>query len=91
MMKKDNHLVVSALGEDRQGIVNELAKCCADYQCNIVDSRMTLLGGEFAIVMMISGPWDAIAKLETALRAGGRKARPADASSRPVSVALHEP
>ncbi|MBK8973576.1 MAG: glycine cleavage system protein R [Hahellaceae bacterium] len=72
-MKKDNHLVVSALGEDRPGIVNELAKCCADYQCNIVDSRMTLLGGEFAIVMMLSGPWDAIAKLESALPQVARK------------------
>ncbi len=72
-MKKENHLVVSAIGEDRPGLVNELARCCAEYQCNIVDSRMTLMGGEFAIVMMVSGPWDAIAKLESALPQVTRK------------------
>lgn len=64
---KENHLVISALGDDRPGIVNELAKICVDYQCNIVDSRMTVLGGEFAIIMLVSGSWDAVAKLENAL------------------------
>ncbi len=64
---KENHLVISALGNDRPGIVNELAKVCMEYQCNIVDSRMTVLGGEFAIIMMVSGTWDAVAKLETAV------------------------
>lgn len=66
-MVKENHLVISAIGEDRPGIVNDLAKCCADYQCNILDSRMTVLGGEFAVLMMVSGSWDAIAKLESNL------------------------
>lgn len=72
-MSAENHLVLSAIGEDRPGIVNELARCCSDYRCNIVDSRMTILGGEFAVLMMISGPWDGIAKLETALPAIARK------------------
>jgi glycine cleavage system transcriptional repressor len=72
-MNKENHLVISAIGEDRPGLVNELAKCCAEYHCNIVDSRMTLLGGEFAILMMVSGPWDAIAKLQTALPQAAKK------------------
>jgi len=62
-----NHLVISCIGTDKPGIVNELAKTCADHHCNIIDSRMTVLGGEFAIIMMISGSWDCIAKLESAL------------------------
>ncbi len=63
----DNYLVISALGRDRPGIVNELSKAILDYGCNIVDSRMTVLGGEFAIILMVSGHWNQIAKMEAAL------------------------
>ncbi len=66
---KPNFLVISSIGTDKPGIVNELAKACSTNQCNIVDSRMTVLGGEFAVIMMVSGAWDAIAKLESALPA----------------------
>ncbi len=72
-MSTENHLVLSAIGEDRPGIVNELARCCSEYRCNIVDSRMTILGGEFAVLMMVSGAWDAIAKLESALPSLAKK------------------
>ncbi|WP_020408087.1 glycine cleavage system protein R [Hahella ganghwensis] len=68
-----NHLVISAIGEDRPGIVNELSKLCREYQCNIIDSRMTVLGGEFAVIMMISGNWDSVAKLESAIPTIARK------------------
>lgn len=63
----ENYLVITALGEDRPGIINRLAGAIADAGCNVVDSRMTVLGGEFAVIQMISGRWDALAKLETAL------------------------
>jgi len=66
---KSNYLVISSIGTDQPGIVNELAKACSANQCNIIDSRMTVLGGEFAVVMMVSGAWDAIAKLENMLPA----------------------
>ncbi|WLQ17403.1 glycine cleavage system protein R [Hahella aquimaris] len=72
-LPRENYLVISAIGEDRPGIVNELAKACSDYQCNIVDSRMTVLGAEFALVMMVSGSWDAIAKLENIIPPLARK------------------
>ena len=66
---ENNNLVISSIGSDQPGIVNQLAKLCAENKCNIVDSRMTVLGGEFAIIMLISGAWDCIAKLEAALPA----------------------
>ena len=66
---KSNYLVISSIGTDKPGIVNELAKACSSNQCNIIDSRMTVLGGEFAVIMMVSGAWDAIAKLENILPA----------------------
>lgn len=62
-MKK--HFVISAIGKDRPGIVNDLSKVVLDSGCNIEDSRMTVLGGEFALILLISGPWNAVAKLES--------------------------
>ncbi len=62
-----NQLVVSALGSDRPGIVNQLAQLATDSGCNIDDSRMTTLGKEFAVIMLLSGEWNALAKLEHAI------------------------
>ena len=67
MPTKNNYLVLSALGKDRPGIVDQLSKVILDYDCNIVDSRMTVLGGEFAILMMVEGNWNTLAKLENSL------------------------
>ena len=61
-MKK--YFVFSALGKDRPGIVNQLSKAILDCGCNIEDSRMTVLGGEFALILMVSGHWGAITRLE---------------------------
>ncbi len=66
-MKK--HLVISALGKDRPGIVNALSKAVLDSGCNVEDSRMTVLGGEFAVMLLVSGAWNAIAKLEAQIKA----------------------
>lgn len=60
-------LVLSALGEDRPGIVNQLSKQVMDAGGNIVDSRMTVLGGEFAILLLVEGRWDALSKLESSI------------------------
>ncbi len=63
----DNYLVVSSLGKDHPGIVNALSQATLDCGCNILDSRMTVLGSEFAVIMLLSGNWSAIAKLEDML------------------------
>lgn len=60
----NTYYVVSALGKDRPGIVNELSNVILNCGCNIEDSRMSVLGGEFALILMASGSWDAVAKLE---------------------------
>ena len=59
-----NQLVLSALGEDKPGIIDELSRCVLDCGCNIVDSRMTILGGDFAILLLVTGNWNNIARLE---------------------------
>ncbi|MDH5611436.1 MAG: glycine cleavage system protein R [Gammaproteobacteria bacterium] len=53
-------LVITALGEDRPGIVNELSNTLLTHQLNIEDSRMSILGGEFAILLLVTGSEQAI-------------------------------
>ena len=48
--------MISALGRDQPGIVDGLSRVILDCQCNIVDSRMSVLGGEFAVVLLVSAP-----------------------------------
>ena len=69
MATKKNFLVISALGKDRPGIVDQLSKTVLDHGCNIADSRMTVLGGEFAILLMIEGNWNTLTKLEDSIPA----------------------
>jgi glycine cleavage system transcriptional repressor len=66
---RQQYLVISGLGEDRPGIVNDLSEQVLHSGANILDSRMTRLGGEFAILMLVEGNWNAIAKLEHGLPA----------------------
>lgn len=67
-----NLLVITALGEDRPGIVDALSRIISDSGCSILDSRMTVLGGEFAAIQLVSGKWNELAKLETQLSSAGR-------------------
>ena len=60
----NNQLVIAALGEDRPGLVDRLSGWVTDSGCNIADSRMTVLGGEFAVLLLVTGNWNNLAKLE---------------------------
>ena len=64
-----NYLVVTAMGADRPGLVSRLARLASECDCDIVDSRMALFGNEFTLIMMISGSWSAITKIESLLPA----------------------
>ena len=57
-------IVISALGSDRPGIVESLSRAVLERQGNILDSRMTVLGGEFAVLMLVSGSEGTLAQLE---------------------------
>jgi glycine cleavage system transcriptional repressor len=59
-----NQLVIAAVGEDRPGLVDALSGWILDSGCNIADSRMTVLGGEFAVLLLAEGQWNRLAKLE---------------------------
>ncbi len=62
-----NQLVIAALGQDRPGLVDRLSGWILDSGCNISDSRMMVLGGEFAVLLLVSGNWNSLAKLESQL------------------------
>lgn len=53
-------LVITAIGEDRPGIVNELTKALLNARLNIEDSRMSVLGGEFAVMLLVTGDLESI-------------------------------
>ena len=48
--------IVTALGKDRPGIVAGVTKILYKLGCNLEDSAMTRLEGEFAIMLIFSSP-----------------------------------
>src|SRR5213594_1445314 len=46
---------LSAIGRDRPGIVADLAELIYECDCNLEDSSMTILGSEFAVLLLLSG------------------------------------
>jgi glycine cleavage system transcriptional repressor len=46
---------LSAIGRDRPGIVADLAELIYQADCNLEDSSMTILGSEFAVLLLLSG------------------------------------
>ena len=62
------YLAISAIGNDRTGMVHDLTRVVTDCGGSISESRMTALGSEFAMLLLVSGNWAALARLETDLR-----------------------
>ena len=50
------NIVLTGVGRDRVGIVAELSQVLFEYGCNLLDSSMTLLRGEFAVILMVQMP-----------------------------------
>jgi glycine cleavage system transcriptional repressor len=46
--------VLSAIGRDRPGLVAELARLIYECDANLEDSRMTILGTDFAVILLCS-------------------------------------
>jgi glycine cleavage system transcriptional repressor len=62
-----NLLAVTAIGPDRTGLVRDVTTTISSAGGSILQSRMTTLGQEFAIVALVSGNWHAIGKIKEAL------------------------
>jgi glycine cleavage system transcriptional repressor len=50
-----SYLILTAVGLDRSGLVDEVSEYLSDNQMNIESSRMSVLGGEFAMILLVSG------------------------------------
>ena len=55
--------VVRAIGTDRIGVVDDVTSVVEQASCNIEESKMSVLGGEFAVMMLVSGTEAAIRTL----------------------------
>ena len=62
------HVVVTAVGADRPGIVAAVTRVFVDLGCNLEDSSMTNVGGQFAMMLVVDAPAGVgAAELEAAL------------------------
>jgi glycine cleavage system transcriptional repressor len=65
-------IVISAIGTDRTGIVEDISKVVLSCGGNIEESRMTTLGSEFAMLMLVSGNWHTLSRLESGFEKLGK-------------------
>lgn len=58
------NIVLALTGADRVGIVDDVTELLLDLNGNVENSRMARLGGEFAMLMLISLPSEQLASLD---------------------------
>jgi glycine cleavage system transcriptional repressor len=84
------HVILTAIGSDRPGLVDEVSEYAFSRGANIEDSRMVNLRGQFAIMVLLGGEEKTISRLradlsqlsqQTSLHAEMHEAKPATASS----------
>lgn len=61
------YIVVTTVGPDRRGVVNKITEVIVGHHANIEESRMARLGGEFAVIMLLSLPGEKEEELLTGL------------------------
>src|SRR5687767_7623051 len=58
-----NHAILTAIGTDRPGIVDEVSQFIFDRGGNIEDSRMVNLRGQFAMMVLVGGAADVLERV----------------------------
>jgi glycine cleavage system transcriptional repressor len=61
-------LIITAVGQDRPGIVERISGAIFQVGCNLEDSRMAILGGEFALVALVGGSVSRLEEVERVVR-----------------------
>jgi glycine cleavage system transcriptional repressor len=62
------NIIISAIGSDRPGIVSEISGVITSHGGNVEESRMSRLGSDFAIIMLVTVAPDWEESLEVALK-----------------------
>jgi glycine cleavage system regulatory protein len=65
----DQFLILTAIGDDRPGLVGELSTVISAHQCNWLESSMSHLAGKFAGIVKVAVPNDKVDALKAALTA----------------------
>lgn len=63
-----NYLVVSALIDNSNEIINHLTRLAKSSGCNISESRFNVLGEKLAVMLFLNGSWNEVAKMEDMLQ-----------------------
>jgi glycine cleavage system regulatory protein len=70
----DTHLVLTAIGDDRPGLVEELATAISAHGGNWLEASMAQLAGKFAGIVNVAVPAEKVEALKAALaKLGGLK------------------
>jgi glycine cleavage system transcriptional repressor len=67
MATERRYAVLTAIGRDRPGLVHQVSRTINDASGNLEDSRMAVLGGEFALIVLLSGASSAIERVRAQL------------------------
>ncbi|HEX9620833.1 MAG TPA: ACT domain-containing protein [Polyangiaceae bacterium] len=59
-------LVITAVGPDRPGLVKEVSQRILAAAANLEDTRMAILGGEFALLLLVTGEAAALERVRAA-------------------------
>jgi glycine cleavage system transcriptional repressor len=51
-----NHFALTIVGRDRPGIVSQVTEILFNEGCNIADSSCSILGGQFAMILILRHP-----------------------------------
>ena len=70
---REQFLVISALGAHPMELTNVLCRASHENRCAVVTSRLTRHGEYSALVLEVTGTWDALARLEAGLPALAKK------------------
>jgi glycine cleavage system transcriptional repressor len=61
------HMVLTAVGPDHPGLVDQVTRFVADCGGNLEDSRMVNLRGQFAMMMLVAGSDEVVQRLRDGL------------------------
>ena len=65
-MADQDHLILIAVGPDKVGLVQKISEFIVNHGGNIEDSRMAVLAGEFAQILLITGEDENLQKISKA-------------------------
>ena len=64
---REQFLLISALGPNAMELTNVLCRASHENRCAVISTRLSRHGEYSALVLQISGSWDALARLEALL------------------------